>query len=428
MVKLNIAYPSAGTQKLVNIDDEKKARAFYDKKIAQEIEGEVVGDEYKGYVFKITGGNDKDGFPMKQGILVNHRVRLLLGGKTSCYRQKRNGERKRKSVRGAIIGPDLSVINLIIVKKGPGELPGLTDRYIPRRLGPKRASKIRKLFNLSKGDDVRKYVIRRTVETKEGGKPRKTPKTKAPKIQRLVTPLTLQRKRRRIALKKKALKKAKAQAAAYAKLLIQRKKEKRDALISKLRSSRLSSRKAKTVKAAKKAAAPAKKAKLAPKKDIKKTTKATKKTAAPAKKVVTKKAVTKKAATKVVTKKAATKKAATKKATTKAAPAKKAATKATTKAAPAKKAATKAAPAKKAATKAAPAKKAAAPAKKAAAKAAPAKKAAAPAKKAAAAAPAKKTAAPAKKAAAPAKKAASKAAPAKKASPAKKAAPAKSKK
>ncbi|KAF4346920.1 hypothetical protein G4B88_025778 [Cannabis sativa] len=43
--------------------------------------------------------------------------------------------------------------------------------------GPKRASKIRKLFNLSKDDDVRKY--------------------------RLVTPLTLQRKRARIADKKK---------------------------------------------------------------------------------------------------------------------------------------------------------------------------------------------------------------------------------
>ena len=38
--------------------------------------------------------------------------------------------------------------------------------------GPKRASKIRKLFNLSKDDDVRKYVntYRRTFETKTGKK------------------------------------------------------------------------------------------------------------------------------------------------------------------------------------------------------------------------------------------------------------------
>jgi hypothetical protein len=49
-------------------------------------------------------------------------------------------------VRGAIVGPDLSVINLIIVKKGPKELPGMTDDPLPKRLGPKRANKIRKLY------------------------------------------------------------------------------------------------------------------------------------------------------------------------------------------------------------------------------------------------------------------------------------------
>merc|ERR1719421_1040637 len=82
------------------------------------------------------------------------------------------------------------MICLVIAKKGDNELPGLTDTSHPRRLGPKRASKLRKLFNLSKEDDVRKYVIRRTIE-KNG----KKPTTKAPKIQRLVTPHRRQRKR-----------------------------------------------------------------------------------------------------------------------------------------------------------------------------------------------------------------------------------------
>ena len=27
--------------------------------------GDTIGDEFKGYIFKITGGNDKQGFPMK---------------------------------------------------------------------------------------------------------------------------------------------------------------------------------------------------------------------------------------------------------------------------------------------------------------------------------------------------------------------------
>ncbi|GFP85132.1 40S ribosomal protein s6-2 [Phtheirospermum japonicum] len=91
--------------------------------------------------------------------------------------------------------------------------------------GPKRASKIRKLFNLSKEDDVRKYVntYRRTFTTKACKKV-----NKAPKIQRLVTPLTLQRKRARIANKKKRIAKAKSQAADYQKLLASRLKEKRE--------------------------------------------------------------------------------------------------------------------------------------------------------------------------------------------------------
>ncbi len=54
--------------------------ALYDKRLSQEIDGEVLGDEFKGYVFRITGGNDKQGFTMKQGILCDHRVRLLLKG------------------------------------------------------------------------------------------------------------------------------------------------------------------------------------------------------------------------------------------------------------------------------------------------------------------------------------------------------------
>merc|ERR1712154_563536 len=87
---------------------------------------------------------DKQGFPMKQGILTNGRVRLLLKEGHSCYRPRRNGERKRKSVRGCIVDGNLAVLNLAIVKKGEAEIPGLTDNTIPTRLGPKRASKIRR--------------------------------------------------------------------------------------------------------------------------------------------------------------------------------------------------------------------------------------------------------------------------------------------
>lgn len=90
------------------------------------------------------------------------------------------------------------MLALSIVKQGEGELPGLTDTVVPKRLGPKRATKIRRFFGLDKKDDVRKFVIRRTV-AKEG----KQEYTKAPKVQRLVTPQRLQRKRHRIAIKRR---------------------------------------------------------------------------------------------------------------------------------------------------------------------------------------------------------------------------------
>lgn len=222
-MKLNISYPATGCQKLVEIEDEHKVRMFYDKRMGTEVQGDGLGDDWKGYVFRITGGNDKQGFPMKQGVLTNGRVRLLLSEGHSCYRPRRNGERKRKSVRGCIVDSNLSVLCLVVVRMGEKHIPGLTSDTVPRRLGPKRASHIRKLFNLKKDDDVRRFVVKRPLVPKEGKKTHKL--VKAPKIQRLITPLSLQRKRHRLALKKKRCLKRKELADTYAKLLAQRNKE-----------------------------------------------------------------------------------------------------------------------------------------------------------------------------------------------------------
>lgn len=155
------------------------------------------------------------------GVLVPHRVRLLLGENTSCYRQRRTGERRRKSVRGCIVGPDMQALHLIVVKQGEQDIPGLTDpeSIVPKRLGPKRANHIRKFFNLSKKDDVRDFVVRREVTSKkEGAKPY----TKAPKIQRLITGQRLQRKRHLRSLKVRKTEAQRAQKDEYLKLVAKR--------------------------------------------------------------------------------------------------------------------------------------------------------------------------------------------------------------
>lgn len=134
-------------------------------------------------------------------------MRLLLsrGDKGFKGHGRRNGERRRKSVRGAILSPDLSVINLKIVRKGiykkvsfctlltasgESELPGVTDTERPRLRGPKRATKIRKLFNLSKEDNLKRYVKAYSRKIEKNGKVY----YKTPKIQRLITPRVVKRK------------------------------------------------------------------------------------------------------------------------------------------------------------------------------------------------------------------------------------------
>merc|ERR1712002_1167381 len=220
-MKLNVSNPATGCQKLFEIEDEKKLRVFYEKRMGSEVDADSLGDEWKGYIVRITGGNDEQGFPMKQGVLTTNRVRLLLSKGHSCYRPRKDGERRRKSVRGCIVDSGLSVLALMIVKKGEGEIPGLTDHSIPRRLGPKRASKIRKLFNLSKEDDSGSMSLSVPCLPKKA----RNPKTKAPKIQRLVTPAVLQRKRHKKAIKRQRFTKSKEEKAEYAKLLAVRRRK-----------------------------------------------------------------------------------------------------------------------------------------------------------------------------------------------------------
>lgn len=220
---VNIAYPRNGTQKVWKIEDERVFSRFYDKRLGEEVEADFLGADFKGYVLKITGGSDKNGFCMKQGVNTKNKVRLLLAEGSVGYFCKRDGVRKRRSVRGCIVGPDIAAVNCVVFRKGEGEIAGLTDKTVPRRLGPKRANKIRKLFNLprhalniGKKDapkitvdhrDVCALVVKRVTKEVEGKK-----YYKAPRIQRLVTK---ERIRRKVSRRKQKYEKAIANAKAF---------------------------------------------------------------------------------------------------------------------------------------------------------------------------------------------------------------------
>jgi small subunit ribosomal protein S6e len=229
-MRINIAFPRNGTQKSLKFDDEKQWSRLIDRRLGQEFDGELIGPEYRGYIFKIAGGSDKDGFAMKQGVMTKAKVKLLLREGASGYFCRREGVALRKTVRGCVISGELGAINLVVVQKGEKEIAGLTDATIPRRLGPKRANKIRKLFNIPKHSDnigvknahkikvdpldVCRVVIRRQTK-KIGDKSY----YKAPKIQRLITTERLRRKRVRTAEKLTSVKRNQVKLEAYMKNL-----------------------------------------------------------------------------------------------------------------------------------------------------------------------------------------------------------------
>ncbi|MGB5909972.1 MAG: eS6 family ribosomal protein [Promethearchaeia archaeon] len=120
--KLNISGgntgPGKGLTKLIEID-EKKFR-FEGMKIGDTIKGGLVG--FPNYEFKITGGSDSSGFPMRRDVHGPVKKRILVSKRGTGYKPKRKGQKRRKTVRGNEITFDMTLINLSVVKYGETEL------------------------------------------------------------------------------------------------------------------------------------------------------------------------------------------------------------------------------------------------------------------------------------------------------------------
>ncbi len=91
------------------------ANKFIGKNIGETISAEALG--LAGYTIKLTGGTDKDGFPMRGDLPGPTRRKILVAGGVG-YHPKAEGVRKRKSMRGREISSDIAQINAVIVEYG----------------------------------------------------------------------------------------------------------------------------------------------------------------------------------------------------------------------------------------------------------------------------------------------------------------------
>ncbi len=91
------------------------ANSLIGKKIGEVIDGIFVG--LPGYKLQITGGSDKDGFPMRKDLPGPRRKKLLIS-KSIGFNAQEGGLRKKKNVRGNTIAPDTIQINFKITAHG----------------------------------------------------------------------------------------------------------------------------------------------------------------------------------------------------------------------------------------------------------------------------------------------------------------------
>jgi small subunit ribosomal protein S6e len=119
--QLNISEPESGKTFKVDVEGA-KTTTLIGKRISEEVEGESLG--FPGYSFKVTGGSDRDGFPMRSNLEGPIRKKILASGGQG-FQNLAKGERAKKLVRGNTITDEIYQINMKVVQKGKKSIKDL---------------------------------------------------------------------------------------------------------------------------------------------------------------------------------------------------------------------------------------------------------------------------------------------------------------
>jgi small subunit ribosomal protein S6e len=113
--KVIISDPETGTSKVVELE-EARAAPLIGRKIGEIVDGTIV--DLAGQKTQITGGSDKDGFPMRPSVHGGVRRRIVLA-KGVGFNPSDEGMRKRKTIRGNVVTDEIVQLNMRIVEKQP---------------------------------------------------------------------------------------------------------------------------------------------------------------------------------------------------------------------------------------------------------------------------------------------------------------------
>lgn len=111
--KVIVSDPEKGESQSVETEGS-RAVPLIGRKIGETIDGSVIG--MSGHKLQITGGSDRDGFPMRPNVHGGVRVNVIISEGVG-FQSSSKGERKRKTLRGNIITDAIVQINMKIVEK-----------------------------------------------------------------------------------------------------------------------------------------------------------------------------------------------------------------------------------------------------------------------------------------------------------------------